>query len=325
MIYYQRCKNECREMIEVKNFLGLILGLLATASWGSFYIAGRWLFGEEGENINIYLFSFLRFFMAVLVLSVILFHRQSREEICRAVKEDWKPFLLIAAIGIVAESFLVSYALNFTTAARCSLLANFSPVATVILAFLLLGEKTSKIGILGMLAGFAGLILAGSSRGGDVYAATSMRSLIGDVMALGSSFCWAFFTVYGVKVSGKYSGMVCMFVGFAIGTVLMSPVLFFTSFAEVVQIPPRVWGGMFYTGVVTLAFANACWYGALRYLKPGMLGAFGYLSAAITFTLSVILLKEKFTLQFIISVMLILGGMAVLMYSKRPEKEQGIN
>ena len=31
---------------------------------------------------------------------------------------------------------------------------------------------------------------------------TSMRSLIGDAMALGSSFCWAFFTVYGVKVTG---------------------------------------------------------------------------------------------------------------------------
>ena len=303
----------------MKSVFGLILGLLATASWGSFYIAGRWLFGEEGENINIYLFSFLRFFMAAAVLSVILLYKKSRGEIFRAVKDDWKPFLLISVIGIVAESFLVSYALNFTTAARCSLLANFSPVATVILAFLLLREKTSKIGIIGLLAGFAGLILAGSARGGDVYAVTSMRSLIGDGMALASSFCWAFFTVYGVKVSGKYSGMVCMFIGFAMGTVLMSPVLFFTSFAEISMIPPRVWAGMFYTGVVTLAFANACWYGALRYLKPGLLGAFGYLSAAIAFTLSVILLKEKFTLQFIISVAMILGGMGVLMYSKRTE------
>ena len=294
-----------------------MLGLLATASWGSFYVAGRWLFGEEGENINIYLFSFLRFIMAVLALSLVLFSRKSRGEICRAFKEDWKPFLLIAAIGIVAESFLVSYALNFTTAARCSLLANFSPIATVILAYLLLGEKTGRIGAAGMLAGFAGLILAGSARGGDVYAVTSMRSLIGDGMALASSFCWAFFTVYGVKVSEKYSGMVCMFVGFLLGALLMSPVLLFTSFSEISAIPPRVWGGMFYTGVVTLAFANACWYGALRYLKPGLLGAFGYLSASITFTLSIILLREKFSMQFILAVAMIIGGMSVMMYSKR--------
>lgn len=302
----------------MQNLFGLILGLIATVSWGSFYIVGRWLFGEDGDNINIYLFSFLRFAMAASALSLILLHKGNREQVKMAIKKDWKAFLLISGIGMVAESFLVSYALNFTTAARCSLLANFSPVATVILAYLLLGEKTSKIGVIGLIAGFAGLILAGNANGGDVYALTSMRSLIGDAMALGSSFCWAFFTVYGVKVSGKYSGMVCMFVGFIMGSVLLSPVMFFCSWTEVAEIPLRVWFGMFYTGVVTLAFANACWYRALRYLKPGVLGTFGYLSAMITFTLSAILLKEQFTMQFIIAVAMLIGGMSAMMYSKRP-------
>ena len=89
--------------------------------------------------------------------------------------------------------------------------------------------------------------------------------------------------------------------------------MLFVPASEIAAIPPRVWGGMIYTGIVTLSFANACWYGALRYLKPGILGAFGYLSAAITFTLSSILLKEKFSLQFIIALLLIFGGMSLMM------------
>ena len=190
----------------MKTLIGLLLGLAATAAWGSFYVAGRWLFGEEGDKLNTYLFNFLRFFMATLSLSGLLLIKSNREKFKQAIREDWKSFLLISLIGIVMESYLVFYALKFTTASRCSLMANFSPVATVILAYFLLGEKINKAGVIGMLTGFAGIILAGSSRGGDIYAGTSLRTLIGDGMALASGFCWAYFTVSGVKVSDKYEG-----------------------------------------------------------------------------------------------------------------------
>ena len=142
----------------MKTLIGLLLGLAATAAWGSFYVAGRWLFGEEGDKLNTYLFNFLRFFMATLSLSGLLLIKSNREKFKQAIREDWKSFLLISLIGIVMESYLVFYALNFTTASRCSLMANFSPVATVILAYFLLKEKINKTGVIGMLTGFAGII-----------------------------------------------------------------------------------------------------------------------------------------------------------------------
>ena len=112
-----------------------------------------------------------------------------------------------------------------------------------------------------------------------------------------------------------------MLIAFAFGTLLMSPVLLFVPAADIAAIPPKVWGGMVYTGVITLAFANACWYGAVRYLKAGMLGAFGYLSAAITFTLSILFLKEKFTLPFIIALILIVGGMSLMMNQNKAQEK----
>ena len=308
----------------MKNLLGLFLGFLATASWGSFYIIGRWLFGEEGDKLNPYLFNLLRFGMAVCAFMPLLFFRKNRELVKRAFTVDLKKFILIALIGIVMENFFVFYALNFTTAARCSLMANCSPIATVILAYFLLREKTSIWGVLGMLVCFCGIIAAGIARGGDVYADTGLRSLIGDGMALASGFCWAFFTVFGAKVSDEYGGPVSMFVCFIMGFIIMLPInLFMTSLSDFTAITPRIWGGMVYTGMVTLAMANACWYAALRYLKPGVLGSFGYLSAAITFTLSALVLKEKFTWFFILSIVLVLGGMALMVVNpSRNEKEE---
>lgn len=306
----------------MKSALGLLLGFLATAAWGSFYIVGRWLFGEEdGGNLNPYLANLLRFSLAVCTLSPLLLMPKNRELIKRAFVKDWKIFLLIALVGIVLESYFVLYALNFTTASRCSLMANCSPIATVILAFLLLKEKMTPNAVIGMLIGFAGIILAGTAQGGDIYADTGWRTLIGDGMALASGFCWAFFTVFGAKVSDEYGGPVSMFVSFVLGCVLMLPVVCLTtSIQEFQALTPRIWGGFVYTGIITLALANACWYAALKYLKPSVLGAFGYLSAAITFTLSGLVLKEKFSLPFIIAIALVLGGMALMM--ARPGKEE---
>ena len=62
----------------MKNLTGFILGFLATAAWGSFYIAGRWLFGEEGE-INSWLFNFLRFGLATAALTPLLFFSGNRQ------------------------------------------------------------------------------------------------------------------------------------------------------------------------------------------------------------------------------------------------------
>ena len=78
----------------MKSMLGLLLGFLATASWGSFYIVGRWLFGEEdGGNIDPFLANLLRFFLAVLTLSPLLFIRQNRELVKGAFVKDWKKLL----------------------------------------------------------------------------------------------------------------------------------------------------------------------------------------------------------------------------------------
>lgn len=304
----------------MKNLTGFILGFLATAAWGSFYIAGRWLFGEEGE-INSWLFNFLRFGLATAALTPLLFFSGNRQLVKKALYSDWKSFLLISLVGIVMESILIFCSLNYTTAARSSLMANCSPIATVILSYLLLKQRTPGLGILGMIIGFGGIVLAGFAPGGDIYADTGLSSLIGDAMALGSGFCWAFFTVYGAAVSQKYGGPVCMFISFLFGTILMIPALFFTvSLADWQAFRPQLWAGTIYTGVVTLAWANACWYTALRYLKPNVLGAFGYLSAAITFTLSLMVLKEKFSILFIVSIILILFGMTLLM--SNPSKSE---
>ncbi len=301
----------------MKTLYGWLCGLAATAAWGSFYIVGRWLFGESGHSLDPLFFTFLRLLLAAATLSLMLFRPRCRQLAGQAIRQDWRAFLLIALTGIVLETFLSFYALNFTTAARASLMANCSPIATVILAFLILREKMPRSGLLGMGIGFIGILLAAFARGGDIYADTGLRSLIGDGLALASGFCWAYFTVCGARLSRQYGGPVCMFICFLAGTLLMIPLLPFVTGDLTGVFNLRFCLGLFYTGIVTLALANVCWYTALRYLKPGVLGAFGYLSAAITFSLSLIVLRERFTPVFVAAILLTIGGLALMLRTQR--------
>ena len=50
------------------------------------------------------------------------------------------------------------------------------------------------------------------------------------------------------------------------------------------------------------------WYQALKYLKAGELGSFGYATALLAVLFAVIFLRERFALGFLLSIPCVLGG-----------------
>ena len=112
-----------------------------------------------------------------------------------------------------------------------------------------------------------------------------------------------------------------MFVCFTLSAFVMIPVsLISLPFCGVGHMDLRTAGVIVYTGCLTLGVANACWYGALRYLKPGVLGAYGYVSAALTFLLSAVMLKEHFTFLFVTGVVFIFAGVFLMMKKQKKKK-----
>jgi len=60
------------------------------------------------------------------------------------------------------------------------------------------------------------------------------------------------------------------------------------------------------------AIAYMCWFSALKYLKAGELGAFGYVSAAMTMALLLILLQEKISILFLTELALVFYGVYLM-------------
>jgi len=133
-------------------------------------------------------------------------------------------------------------------------------------------------------------------------------------MALLGGVSWAYFTVAGTEYARRYGGLVCMFIGFAIATVISLPFMWISMLVYA----PLNWTSQMviavvYTGIFSLGLANACWYGALKFLNPEKLGALGYVSAALTLIFAGLILNERFSNLFLCSIPLIFLGVALML------------
>ena len=227
--------------------------------------------------------------------------------------------LFLALVGIVGESVFVFWALKYTTSARASLLANASPISTMLISYFAGREALPRSKLCGMFIGFAGIVMAFLGRGGDAFADGSSM-VLGDSMAFASGICWAIYTVYGADLSQKYGGMVCNLALFALATIMMAPIALCVNGGINLNMPWQVWCVAFYLGGLSYGLANGLWYVALKYVTPGELGSLGYLSALLAFMLSIVFLSEKMSWEFLVAIMLVLSGVALMLKKDRPAK-----
>ena len=290
---------------------GLLCGLAATLMWASVYPASRYLFGREPGNFDEWFVAYLRGAVAFLFLLPFACRKRSFRQLKSSWRGDWKVFLLLALCA-AAEDLLLFVSLKYTTAARASVMANTSPIFTVLFAFFLLKEPLTRQKISGALLGFAGIVLAFFVRGGDVFSAGA--SLFGgDLLALFSGVVWALFTVAGNGVAEKYDGLFTVAVMRFFGLFLLIPVLVVFRSPVNFDLPILVWIGIVYLGCGPSGLAVGLWRQALKYLPAGELGAFGYVSALSAVIISVLFLGERVTWGFAAAAALIVSGVSLML------------
>ena len=288
---------------------GIVCGLAATALWGSFYPVSRLVFGHELEHVDPLFVAFLRNAVCTAFLIPFLLSRTGMREF----RANWRndlPVLLLLAFSGVAEGVLVMIATRYTTAARASLLANAAPIFTVLIAWALVHDRPDRAQIVGMVLGFAGIVLAGCSRGSDLFTSGGTRT--GDLMALGSGFFWGVYTVLGGKAGRRYDAKFLTAAVALPGLLMMVPALVFCRCRPEFDFSPKVWLGLLYLGAGTGSFALVMWYQALKYLKAGELGSFGYATALLAVVFAVIFLRERFAFGFLLAIPCVLGGIGLM-------------
>lgn len=285
-------------MIVKGKIMGLGLGIMATAFWASLYVVTRMVFGNF--SVDPLVLTFIRFLMASLFFIAVILLMGHGRKLYMALRGRFWTFAFLGLAGVFGEGASQFYSLQYTTAARSCLFANTSPILTVILAALFLKEPIRKRAVMGMIIGFFAMLMGmGGQPGSDQYMEKSRY--LGDVLALLSAVCWSAYTVGGESVTKRYGGLVSASAAMLLGTVITLGFLLATGRPVIPEMPLSVWCWMAYLGVGASGLAYVAWFSALKYLKAGELGAFGYISTMLTAAMAVVLVKERISISFILA------------------------
>jgi drug/metabolite transporter (DMT)-like permease len=144
----------------------LVLVLAATLLlWASAFVGIRYAvqFYPPGS------LALLRFLVASLVLGgYVLLSRPARPtKLLRASMKDWGAFLALGATGVFGYHIALNFGERTVEAGAASLLVNTTPLFTVLLAVVFLGERLSARGGLGLAVAFSGasMVALGATNG----------------------------------------------------------------------------------------------------------------------------------------------------------------
>ena len=123
-------------------------------------------------------------------------------------------------LGFVISQTLTAWALQFTTPVYFSLIATLTPIATMLMAAMFLGERITGMKTVGVLLAIVGAALMVVVRW---QSETGRNDLLGIVLAILSVLTWVVYLLITRKVSQKYSAVTQMKWVFLVSSVAVLP------------------------------------------------------------------------------------------------------
>ncbi len=278
---------------------GIALVNLATFSWATNMVLGRWLRADIGPVT----LAAGRFLVASVCFAFLLRRLPAEER--RLGEERWR-LLAMALTGVVAFGPTLYLGLRYTTAVTATLLNGFGPLITGLLASLFIREPMSRRQVIGALVGLAGVIVLIS--GGSLDLAQVLGDATGRLIVLGSVLLWSVYSVLGRQVMRRRSALSAT----ALPTFLGLPLLLLAAIWEFQVRPLTLTGGLalivLYIGFVPTVIGFFSWNAGVRRL--GASGAMVFFNTLALYgaLLGSLFLGESIGLAHLLGGLLIVTG-----------------
>jgi drug/metabolite transporter (DMT)-like permease len=216
-------------------------------------------------------------------------------------------------IGVLfAGEFILLYSgLTRTTAAHSVVLLYSSPFAVAIGShFLVPGDRLTRNKIVGLLAAFAGIVLAFAERLGGIDSASQ---LLGDAMCLGAGMLWGATTV-AIKATRMRSAPAenTLLYQLVVSAAILLPLSPLLGERGIVDFSTTVALAFAYQ-VVIVAFASfLVWFWLIRHYAASVISSFAFLTPVFGVFFAWLLLGEPISISLIGAVILIAIGIYIV-------------
>lgn len=269
--------------------------VLATLFWSGNFVVGQ----AAVASMAPLELTFWRWALAAVPL-LLLAHFVEKPD-WHAILPRWPVLLLLSALGMSGYTLLLYSALGHTSAVNASLLTAANPALIVVLAVVLLGEKTTPLGWLGIGLGLLGVLLV--LTGGELQRVISLSINTGELQMLGSIVVWGFYTIIARRLD--IPAITATAVQVAIATVTLAPFAFALD-VSFPRNPAESWS-LAYIVIFPSLGAYLFWNLALKTTASGTAG--NYLNLIVVFTAAItVALGTPLTAVQVVGGLLVIGG-----------------
>lgn len=284
---------------------GVGLALLAVVLWSGNFIVARGL----NKTVPPVSLAFFRWLMATILLLPLAARSVAQQ---RALfLPHWRHLCLAALTGVSIFNTLIYVAGKYTTATNMALIGTTaSPLFVLFLSMLFLKNKPGYPQLLGAFICLGGILLL--LTGGRPENLLAFRFSTGDLWVLAAALSFSLYTLIVRKKPAELSPTGYLFAVFALGTLFLLPAwLVEQNFGPSFEWSPSLFLIFLYLGLGASVISFLSWNGAIHRIGATKTALFGNLIPVLSSIEAVLILGESFTWVTILSMAIILLGIAV--------------
>jgi drug/metabolite transporter (DMT)-like permease len=250
----------------------------------------------------------IRYFAAIALFWGFTYHR---ERSFRIERRDLK-LVLLAALMIFLNQVAFVYGVKLAHASTVALVLGTTPVFIGLISLVLRLEHLLWGFWIGAAITFAGVTLIALAAGGV------SADLHGVLIAVGTAFTWACYTVTIAPLMRRYSPFRISALVLAIGWAPLALISIPQIAAQSFSFGWLVWLGFAYAVIGPLFLTNILWFTAIDRVGPSRASLFGNLQPFFAVIFALLLLSETLSTLEVAGGVLIFAGIVLERLSRRP-------
>lgn len=294
-----------------RSFFGHLSMLLATLMWGAMSPIAKGVL-EQGVVNGISL-SVLRIGGGTLMFLLFGLLPKRVTDDCKVTRKDLITLFIASMVMISANQGLFIIGIEYTSPVDTSVMCTLTPVFTLLLAALFIGQPLTPLKVTGIVVGLTGaLIMAFSNEENEI----AKNPLLGNTLCILAQVCAAAYYVFFLKIINKYPSFT-----------IMKWMFLFSALTYVPAMIPFMgdigWGEMDLYSVMCLGyivifptfFAYLLIPYAQKILKPTVISSYAYLQPVVSAMLSTVMGLALFGWNRIFATILIFIGVYLVSFS----------
>ncbi|MCH5242173.1 MAG: DMT family transporter [Muribaculaceae bacterium] len=232
-------------------------------------------------------------------------------------RSDYFTLFLASIVMISANQGLFIIGIQYTTPVDTSVMCTLTPVFTLILAAIFIGNPLTPLKVLGVVLGLSGaLLMAFSNEENDI----AKNPMLGDILCMLAQICASVYYVFFLQLINKYPAFTIMKWMFLFSAVTYIPCVSpFISPIQWIELETSSILGLAYIILFPTFLAYLIIPYSQKLLKPTVISSYAYLQPVVASLLATLMGLALFGWNRIVATMLIFAGVFLVSFSMRPK------